>query len=209
MTSHFLKSSSGQLRYAQIVTVLLLVVGIGAAAFFYFSHQREEEKTAERMEFGGESMGIEQKLMRDLAKSENRSFSDEQVTALKKELSPLKGERVSIECAMGDTESCYLAVEINLVFEASGWIVEEFLFATQSTPGKALIIRIKDASVMPRAENLARLFVSVGLSVTTQIDSEMLFDLRIVVPSAFTSAPRRSAPTPPSPVLPAEASHSR
>jgi hypothetical protein len=183
MNSRFPKTSSGQLSYAQIVTVFLLVVGIGAAAFFYFSHQREEETATESMEFAGEQMGIEQRLMRDLAKSENRSFSDEEVTALKKELSPLKGERISIECTMGDLESCYLALEINLVFEASGWIVEEFLFAVHSTPGKAVIIRIKDASMRSRAEDLARLLTSAGLSVTTQIDSEMLFDLRIVVPS--------------------------
>ena len=183
MNSRFLKTSSGQLSYVQIVTIFLLVVGIGAAAFFYFSHQREEEATTESMEFASESMGIEQKLMRDLAKGENRSFSDEQVTALKQELSPRKGERVSIECTMGDLESCYLALEINLVFEGSGWIVEEFLFAVQSTLGEAVIIRVKDASMMPRAENLARLLTSAGLSVTTQIDSEMLFDLRIVVPS--------------------------
>jgi hypothetical protein len=189
MTSGFLKTSSGQMSYAQIVTILLLVVGIGIAAFVYFSYQRDDEtttesmKSIESMEFARESMGIEQKLLRDLAKSENRSFSDEQVTALKEELSPLKGERVSIECAMGDLKSCYLALEINLVFEASGWIVEEFLFAAQSTPGRTVIIRIKDASMRPRAEDLARLLVSAGLSVTTQIDSEMLFDLRIVVPS--------------------------
>jgi hypothetical protein len=192
MTSGFLKTSSGQMSYAQIVTILLLVVGIGIAAFVYFSYQRDDETTTgsmesiesmESMEFARESMGIEQKLLRDLAKSENRSFSDEQVTALKEELSPLKGERVSIECAMGDLKSCYLALEINLVFEASGWIVEEFLFAAQSTPGRTVIIRIKDASMRPRAEDLARLLVSAGLSVTTQIDSEMLFDLRIVVPS--------------------------
>ena len=182
MTSGFLKKSSGQLSYAQIITILLLVVGVGIAAFVYFSHQRDDETTTGSIK-SIESMGIEQRLLRDLAKSENRSFSDEQVTALKKELSPLKGERVSIECTMGDLESCYLALEINLVFEASSWIVEEFLFAAQSTPGKALIIRIKDASMMPRAENLARLLVSAGLSVTTQIDREMLFDLRIVVPS--------------------------
>ncbi|MGW8322866.1 MAG: hypothetical protein ACWGSD_15050, partial [Thermodesulfobacteriota bacterium] len=56
-------------------------------------------------------------------------------------------------------------------------------FATQSTPGKAVIIRVKDASMTPRAEHLASIFASAGLSVTTQIDSEMLFDLRIVVPS--------------------------
>lgn len=186
MTSGFLKTSSGQMSYAQIVTILLLVVGIGIAAFVYFSYQRDDEMTTESMEsmeFARESMGIEQKLLRDLAKSENRSFSDEQVTALKEELSPLKGERVSIECAMGDLKSCYLALEINLVFEASGWIVEEFLFAAQSTPGRTVIIRIKDASMRPRAEDLARLLVSAGLSVTTRIDSEMLFDLRIVVPS--------------------------
>ncbi len=198
MTSGFLKTSSGQMSYAQIVTILLLVVGIGIAAFVYFSYQRDDEtttgsmksmesiesmKSIESMGFARESMGIEQKLLRDLAKSENRSFSDEQVTALKEELSPLKGERVSIECAMGDLKSCYLALEINLVFEASGWIVEEFLFAAQSTPGRTVIIRIKDASMRPRAEDLARLLVSAGLSVTTQIDSEMLFDLRIVVPS--------------------------
>lgn len=176
MNSRFLKTSDGQLSYAQIVTILLLTVGIGIAAFVYFSGQRDGETEME-------SMGIEQKLMRDLAKSENRSFSDEQVTALKKELSPLKGERISIECTMGDLESCYLAIEINLVFEASGWIVEEFLFAAQGTPGRAVIIRIRDASMMPSAENLARLLVSAGLSVTTRIDSEMLFDLRIVVPS--------------------------
>jgi len=185
MNSRLLRTSSGQMSYAQIVTILLLTVGIGIAAFVYFSHQRDDETEIESlgsMESIG-SMGIEQKLMRDLARSENRTFSDEQVTALKKELSPLKGERVSIECAMGDLESCYLAIEINLVFEASGWIVEEFLFATQSTPGQAVILRIKDASMRPRAEDLARLLVSTGLSVTTQIDSEMLFDLRIVVPS--------------------------
>ena len=173
------------MSYAQIVTILLLTVGIGIAAFVYFSHQKDDEteiESIESMESIG-SMGIEQKLMRDLAKSENRSFSDEQVTALKKELSPLKGERVSIECTMGDLESCYLAIEINLIFEASGWIVEEFLFAAQSTPGRTVIIRIKDASMRPRADDLARLLVSAGLSVTTQIDSEMLFDLRIVVPS--------------------------
>ena len=179
MNSRLLRTSSGRMSYAQIVTILLLTVGIGIAAFVYFSHQRDGETEIESIG----SMGIEQKLMRDLAKSENRSFSDEQVTALKKELSPLKGERVSIECTMGDLESCYLAIEINLVFEASGWIVEEFLFATQSTPGQAVILRIKDASMRPRADELARLLVSAGLSVTTQIDSEMLFDLRIVVPS--------------------------
>jgi len=121
MTSGFFKTSSGQLSYAQIVTIFLLVVAIGIAAFSYFSHQRDDETTTESMEFARESMGIEQKLLRDLARSENRTFSDEQVTALKKELSPLKGERVSIECTMGDLESCYLALEINLVFEASGW----------------------------------------------------------------------------------------
>ncbi len=183
MTSGFFKTSSGQLSYAQIVTIFLLVVAIGIAAFVYFSHQRDDETTTGSMEFARESMGIEQKLLRDLARSENRTFSDEQVTALKKELSPLKGERVSIECTMGDLESCYLALEINLVFEASGWIVEEFLFAAQSTPGKALILRVKGESMMSRAEDLSRLFVSVGLTVTTQIDSDQLFDLRIVVPS--------------------------
>jgi hypothetical protein len=46
-----------------------------------------------------------------------------------------------------------------------------------------VILRVKDASMMPRAENLSRLLVSVGLSVTTQIDSQQLFDLKIVVPS--------------------------
>ena len=185
MTSGFPRNSSGQMSYTQIVTILLLVVGIGIAAFFFFSHQRDDETTTGSMETleSIESMGIEQKLLRELAKSENRSFSDEQITTLKKELSPLKGERVSIECTLGDLESCYLALEINLVFEASGWIVEEFLFAVQSTPGKAVIIRVKDASMRPRAEDLARLLISAGLSVTTQIDSEMLFDLRIVVPS--------------------------
>jgi len=126
---------------------------------------------------------MHQKLLRDLAKSENRFFSDEQVAALKRELSPHKGESVTIECTLGDLECCYLALEINLIFEASGWIVEEFLFAVQRTPGKAVIIRIKDASMTPRAEELARLLTSAGLSVTTQIDSEMSFDLRIVVPS--------------------------
>jgi hypothetical protein len=182
MTSGLLKKSSGQMSYAQIVTIFLLVVAVGIAAFFYLSHQKDET-TKGPMDFAHEQMGIEQKMLRELAKSENRSFSDEQVAALKNELSPLKGERVTIECTMGDLESCYLALEINLVFEASGWMVEEFLFAAQSTPGKAVIIRIKDASMRPRADDLARLLVSAGLSVTTQIDSEMMFALRIVIPS--------------------------
>jgi|GEM_PF-2906698 len=183
MTSGFLRTSSGQLSYAQIVTLLLLVVGVGVAAFFYFSHQRESETITGSMEFDGQQMGMHQQLLRDLAKSENRSFSDEQVAVLKRELSLLKGESVTIECTLGDLESCYLALEINLVFEASGWIVEEFLFAVQSTPGKAVIIRIRDASMMPRARKLARLLASAGLSVTTQIDSQMSFHLRIIVPS--------------------------
>jgi hypothetical protein len=183
MSSSLLKTSSGQLSYAQIVTIFLLVAGIGIAAFFYFSHQRDSETITGSMEFDGQPMGMHQKLLRDLAKSENRSFSDEQVAALKRELSPLKGESVTIECTLGDLESCYLALEINLVFEASGWIVEEFLFAVKRTPGKAVIIRIRDASMTPRAEEVARLLTSAGLSVKTQIDSEMSFDLRIVVPS--------------------------
>jgi hypothetical protein len=71
MSSRFLKTSSGQLSYGQIVTILLVVVGFGIAAFFHFSHRRDNE-TTQSMELASESMGIEQKLMRDLAKSENR-----------------------------------------------------------------------------------------------------------------------------------------
>jgi hypothetical protein len=183
MPSRLLKSSSGQLNYAQIVTVFLLVAGVGIAAYFYVAHQRDRETAAGLMDPAGNPVGIEQRLLRELAKSENRSFSDEQVSSLKKELSPHSGERVTIECTLGDLESCYLALEINLVFEASGWIVEEFLFASRRTPGKAVIVRIKDASMMPRAEDLARLLTSAGLSVTTQVDAEMPFDLRIIVPS--------------------------
>ena len=193
MTSRFLKSTSGQLSYSQIVTVLLLVVGLGIAAYFHFSRPGDEETLTGLMDPAGNPVGIEQKLLRELAKSENRSFSDDQVAALKKELISHKGERVTIECTMGDLESCYLALEINLVFEASGWIVEEFLFATQRTPGKSVIIRVRDASMMPRADDLARLLTSAGLSVTTQVDSEMSFDLRIIVPS---EKPPAAAETP-------------
>ena len=189
MPSRFLKSSSGQLSYAQLVTIFLLVAGMGIAAYFHFSRPGDEETLTGLMDLAGNPVGIEQKLLRELAKSENRSFSDEQVAALKKELSPRKGERVSIECTMGDLESCYLALEINLVFEASGWIVEEFLFAAQRTPGEAVIVRIRDESTLPRAEGLARLLTSAGLSVTTQVDREMSFDLRIVVPSEKPPSP--------------------
>jgi hypothetical protein len=183
MTSSFFRTASGQCSYAQIVTICLLALGVGAAALVYLWHQRGETTTAASMESMGEPWAMEQKLLGDLAKSKNRSFSNEQVTTLRKELSTLQGERIAIECTMGDLDSCYLALEIHLVFEASGWIVEEFLFATQATPGKAVILRIKDASMRDRAEHLARLLRSVGLSVTTRIDPAARFDLKIVVPS--------------------------
>jgi hypothetical protein len=178
-----LRTSSGQSRYAQTVILCLLALGIGIAVLVYYSHQRIGRPDLASEESLGEHLDIEQKLLRDLAKRKNRTFTDEQVTTFKRELSPLKGERIAIECAMGDLKSCYLALELNLVFEASGWIVEEFLFAAQATPGKAVILRVRDPSKMPRAEDLSRLLVSAGLSVSTQIDREQLFDLKILVPS--------------------------
>ncbi len=171
------------LSYVQALPILLLVLGIGIAAFMYFSGHGGYRKTAAAPESIWEPTGIEQNLLRELAKSKNRSLSDEQVVALKKALSPRKGDQVAMECTLGDLESCYLGVELNVIFEASGWTVEEFLFAVKSTPGEALILRVKDESVMPKAEFLSRLFRSVGLSVTTQTDSSQMYDLKIIVPS--------------------------
>lgn len=176
-------TSAGRTRYARIVTVSLLALGIGAAALAVLWHHRGRTKAPDATESMVERMGIERDLMRQLAESKNRRFSDEQAVALKKELSPRKGERVSIECPMDDLKSCYLALELNLIFEASGWIVEEFLFAARPTTGEALILRAKDEAKTAGAEFLARLFRSAGLSATTEIDGSQLFDLRIVVPS--------------------------
>jgi hypothetical protein len=176
-------ASKGKARYARIVTVSLLALGIGAAALVVLRHHRGGAKAPAALEAMFDRMGIEQDLMRQLARSKNRHFSDEQALAFKKDLSARKGERVSIECSMDDLKSCCLALELNLIFEASGWIVEEFLFAARPTPGEALILRANDASQTGRAEFLARLFRSAGLSVTTEIDGSQLFDLRIVVPS--------------------------
>ncbi len=183
MIAGFFGTSSGKVRYSQIVILCLLALGIGISVLVHYSGKRSARWDVDSMESLGEHMGIEQKLLRDLAKSENRTFSDEQVTTLKKELTPHEGERVAIECTMGDLESCYLALELNLVFEGSGWIVEEFLFASQATPGKSVILLVKDLSAMPRAEDLSRLFDSVGLAVKTQVDHEQMFDLKILVPS--------------------------
>jgi hypothetical protein len=71
---------------------------------------------------------------------------------------------------------------MNLIFEASGWIVEEFLFAAQKTYGEVVILRVRDGSIMDRARSLSRLLASVGVSVTTHIDPEQIFDLKILVP---------------------------
>ena len=188
MNSGFPKTPRGRFSYVQAVPILLLALGIGMAAFVYFSHHRGHKKTTAAPDSIWEPTGIEQNLLRELAKTKNRSLSDEQVVTLKKALSPRKGEHVAMECTMGDLESCYLGVELNLIFEASGWTVEEFLFAVQSTPGEALILRVKDESAMPKAEFLSRLFRSVGLSVTTQTDNSQLYDLRIIVPSKKTPA---------------------
>jgi len=127
-------------------------------------------------------------MLQELDKSGNRSFSDEQVALLQRELSPQKGESIAIECRLGDVEGCYLALEINLVFEASGWIVEEFLFAAEGTPGETVILLVKDESTMARAERLSRLFSAAGLQVTTKTDSEQSFNLKILVPSKNTQA---------------------
>ena len=183
MNSRFLDTSAGHCSYAQIVTLFLLFLGVTIAVLVYFSHQRDDKTTAASMQSARKNIGIEERMLRDLAKSKNRFFSDEQVALLKRELSPQKGESIAIECPMDDLKSCYLAMEINLVFEASGWIVEEFLFAAQDRPGQSLLLRVKNESVMPRAESLSRLLSSVGLTVTLQIDSEQLFDLKILVPS--------------------------
>ena len=183
MTSSVLKTSAGKCSYGQIVTLFLLVLGIGTAALVYIFHQNDEKTSRESREFVRERIGIEERILKDLSKSKNRFFSNEQVALLKRELSPQKGESIAIECPMGDLTSCYLALEINLVFEASGWIVEEFLFAAQGRPGQSLLLLVREASMIPRAESLSRLFSSVGLTSTIQVDSEQLFDLKILVPS--------------------------
>ena len=175
------KTWKGQCGYARITTVLLL--GVGVAAFLAFRYKRVDDSKTGPRGFLREHKGIEERMLQELAKSRNRSFSDEQVALMKRELSPQKGESVAIECPMGDVEACYLALEINLVFEASGWIVEEFLFAVQRTSGEALILRVKDESMTDRAERLSLLFASVGVPTTTQIDPEQLFNLKILVPA--------------------------
>jgi hypothetical protein len=175
------KTWTGRCGYARITTVLLL--GVGVAAFLTFMYKRADDSDTGTSESLLKQMDLEARILQELAKSKNRSLSDEQVTLMKKELSPQKGESVAIECPMGDLQACYLALEINLVFEASGWIVEEFLFAVQRTSGEAVILRVKDESMMDRAERLSLLFGSVGLPVTTQIDTNQLFNLKILVPA--------------------------
>jgi hypothetical protein len=46
-----------------------------------------------------------------------------------------------------------------------------------------VILRVRDESVMDRAERLSLLFASVGIAVTTQMDTEQLFNLKILVPA--------------------------
>ena len=178
-----LKKPVGGSSYARLVTILLLALGVAAAVFMHAFHKRAADTKGGAGEPFRRPMEVEQDLMRGLAKSKNRFFTDEQVSLLKRELKKQKGESVAIECPMGDLKACYLAIEINLIFEASGWIVGEFLFAAQPTPGESLIIRVKDESLMAGAEDLAQLFRSAGLSVTTQLAGEQLFDLKIFVPT--------------------------
>ncbi len=177
------KPHAGNEGYGRIATILLLALGVGIAVIAYRFYQRQDRETTASTESERHQREIVQELMRGLGKSKNRTFTEEQVTLLKKGLSQHKGERVSIECALDDLQSCYLGLEINMIFEASGWIVEELLLAVHPTPGKAVIFRVKEASMMPRAEELARLFASAGLAVTTQVDGKQAFALRIVVPS--------------------------
>jgi hypothetical protein len=181
MIPGILKTLTGRCGYARITTVLLL--GIGVTAFLTFMYKKADDSETGSGESSREYMELEERMLQELAKSRNRSLSDEQVALLRKELSPRKGESVAIECPMGDLEACYLALEINLIFEASGWIVEEFLFAARRTSGEALILRVKDESMMGRAKGLAQLFASVGVSATTQIDTEQMFNLKILVPA--------------------------
>ena len=183
MDSNSPNASRGRFSYVQLVPVLLLVLGIGIAAYVYFSHHGSYKKATAAPDSIWEPSQIEENLLRELAKSKNRSLSDEQVVTLKKALAPRKGDHIAMECALGDLESCCFGTELNVIFEASGWTVEEFLLAVKSAPGKALILRLKDKSVMPKAEFLSRLFRSVGLAVTTQMDSSQFYDLKIIVPS--------------------------
>ena len=193
MDSGNLKRSAGSSGYARVAVILLLVVGVGTAAVVYFLQQRAVHRRTEVLQSIREPMLIQQKMLQELAKHKNRSISDEDAVGLKRELSADKGERVAIECTMGDLESCYLALEINLIFEASGWIVEEFLFATQATPGQTLILRVRDESMLSRAERLGRLFGSAGLPVKTRIDGNQPFDLKIVIPSKESPAAREGS----------------
>ena len=169
MIPDILKTSTGRRGYTRITIVLLL--GVGVAAFLTFMYKRADDSETGMRESFRQHMELEERMLQ------------EQVALLKKELSPQKGESVAIECPMGDLEACYLALEINLVFEASGWIVEEFLFAAQRTSGEAVILRVRDESMMGRAKRLSRLFASVGVPVTTQIDAEQLFNLKILIPA--------------------------
>jgi len=181
MNPGILRTSKGRCGYARITTVLLL--GVGVAAFLTFMYKRVDKSQTGTGESFRQHMELEERMLQGLAKSRNRSLSDEQVALMKKELSPQKGESLAIECPMGDLKACYLALEINLVFEASGWIVEEFLFAAQRTSGEAVILRVRDASMMDRAKRLSLLLESVGVPVTTQIDKGQVFNLKILVPA--------------------------
>jgi len=181
MNPGILKKRTDRCGYARVTTVLLL--GVGVAASLTFMHKRADDSDTGMSKFLRQQMEPEARILQELAKSRNRSFSDEQVALMKEELSQQKGESVAIECPMGDLQACYLALEINLVFEASGWIVEEFLFAVQRTSGEALILRVKDESMIDRARRLSLLFGSVGVPATTQMDTEQLFNLKILVPA--------------------------
>jgi len=181
MNPGIMKTWTERRGYARVTTLLLL--GIGVAAFLTFLYKKADDSDTGMNESLRQHMEPEARMLQELAKSRNRSFSDEQVDLMKQELSQQKGESVAIECPMGDLEACYLALEINLVFEASGWIVEEFLFAVQRTSGEAVILRVNDESMLDRAKHLSLLFASVGVAVTTQIDTEQPFNLKILVPA--------------------------
>lgn len=183
MSRGYLRRSVQGSSRAQLVTIVVIGLGLAAAVFIYALHKRADDTKGGVAESFRHPIEIEQDLMRGLAKGKNRFFTDEQVALLKKELTPQKGESVAIECPMGDLKACYLAIEINLIFEASGWVVEEFLFAAQPTPGETLILRVRDESLLAKAEDLAQLFRSTGLSVTTQIARSQLFDLKVLVPT--------------------------
>lgn len=84
---------------------------------------------------------------------------------------------------MGDQEALTFSTQLKTLFQSSGWIVDGVNQAMYTIPIKGIILTIKADSVKhkQKAEHIFHLLNSIGFNSRGEVNSNIRFDVGIVV----------------------------